>query len=58
MADDVRVTNMPVFGGTNAVALEMWKILRMTHSENTQTVDDDLKLYMKCFDAALRQYPK
>jgi len=52
MADDVRVTNMPNAGSHQAVALEMWKLVRMRHHEEIQTIEAEFTTYRRCLDAA------
>ncbi len=47
MNDSVRVTNMPDPGSKEAVALQLWKLLR-----NAQTpADDQLRFYVTCLNA-------
>ena len=52
MADDVRVTNFPNAGTYQAVALDMWKVLRTAHHEQVGSVDAELALYRRCLAAA------
>jgi len=48
MADQVTVTNWPSAGSKEAVALELWKVLR----NGTQSTDESLELFAKCRNAA------
>lgn len=44
MADDVRITNFPTPGSHEAVALEIWKVLR----DYQATPEEQLYFYAKC----------
>ena len=56
MADQVTITNMPNAGTTQAVALEVWKLVRATHYKEAETLESDLALLGKCL-AAVRGGP-
>lgn len=47
MADDVRVTNMPGPGSSEAIAFELWKYLRDSNASS----DDQLKFFTRCHTA-------
>lgn len=53
MADQVSITNLPDAGSREAVALEIWKVLRHKYSQQVATsVEQELALYARCRNAA------
>lgn len=52
MADDVRVTNMPNPGSHEAVAFELWRLLR----DHKEPKEDQLQFYAKCRRATYGTY--
>lgn len=51
MADQsVKITDMPLGGSKEAVALELWRVIRFKHGTR-KDVDAELKLYTACLDA-------
>lgn len=50
MADDVRVTNLPLPGSSQAVALELWKVLRGYLEDGS--IQKELDLFAQCHNAA------
>lgn len=55
MSDSVRVTNLPNAGSKEAVALEMWKLMRFDHSNHVTSIEADLTLYRRCLDATFNR---
>lgn len=55
MSDSVRVTNLPNAGSKEAVALDMWKLLRFDYGSQCNSVEEELKLYRRCLDATFNR---
>jgi hypothetical protein len=53
MADSIRVTNLPNPGSHEAVALELWKILR----PGTDDANEQLAFFVTCREAAYGKRP-
>jgi hypothetical protein len=52
----VKITDLPLGGSREAVALELWKLIRYKHGSR-RDVEGELKLYTACLDATSgRQY--